>query len=165
MTHSVLSTNVLSPWTFCPHGRFVRWMLCCRTFCPHGHFVQRMFCSSEHFVPMDVLSPDVLSGHCLTAAGDKVSHHPNCGHQLTNHYKNEILILVLYKIHLYVQMKAYINRRGTTLTFHIGIGISTADSWVSIYPKLLQRGTGTYNNITVLPGKKKGFISSSPVTK
>jgi hypothetical protein len=84
---------------------------------------------------MDVLSPDVLSGHCLTAAGDKVSQHPICGQHLTKHYKIETLIPILYKIHIYVQMKAYINRRGTALTFHKGIGISTADSWVRIYHK------------------------------
>jgi hypothetical protein len=69
----VLSTDVLSPRTFCPHGRFVRRTYCptdllsprtfCphgrfvrRTFCPHGCFVRRTFCLYGRFVPTDVLS-------------------------------------------------------------------------------------------------------------
>ncbi len=64
----VLSTDVLSPRMFCPHGRFVRRTFCpldvlsagrfvCWTFCPHGRFVRRTFCPPGRFVPTDVLSP------------------------------------------------------------------------------------------------------------
>ncbi len=71
--------DVLSPWTFCPHGRFVRRTFCLTgvlsprmfcptdvlsllTFCPHGRFVPTDVLSTDVLSP-DVLSPDVLSGH------------------------------------------------------------------------------------------------------
>jgi hypothetical protein len=58
----VLSTDVLSPRTFCPHGRFVRRTFCPtdvlspRTFCPTDVLSLRMFCRYGRFVPTDVLS-------------------------------------------------------------------------------------------------------------
>jgi hypothetical protein len=75
----VLSTDVLSPRTFCPHRRFVRRTFCptdllsprtfcptdvlsLRTFCPHGRFVATDVLSTDVLSP-DILSPDVLSGH------------------------------------------------------------------------------------------------------
>jgi hypothetical protein len=53
----ILSTDVLSPRTFCPHGRFVR-----RTFCPpdvlsDGRSVPTDVLSDGCFVATDVLSP------------------------------------------------------------------------------------------------------------
>jgi hypothetical protein len=40
-----VSTDVLSPWTFCLYGRFVPTdVLSLRTFCPYGRFVPRMLC-------------------------------------------------------------------------------------------------------------------------
>ncbi len=88
----VLSTDILSPWMFCPHGcfvpadvlsagRFVRqtfyptdvlspWTFCptdvlsLRMFCPHGLFVPMDVLSTDVLFP-DVLSPDVLSGHLM----------------------------------------------------------------------------------------------------
>ncbi len=59
-------TDVLSPRTFCPHGRFVSMddvsagRFVRRTFCPHGRFVRRMFCLYRRFVPTDVLSPQMF---------------------------------------------------------------------------------------------------------
>jgi hypothetical protein len=50
----VLSTDILSPQMFCPHGCFVRRMLCHRMFCPYGRFVPRTLCPSGRFVPTDV---------------------------------------------------------------------------------------------------------------
>jgi hypothetical protein len=86
----VLSMDVLSPRTFCPHGRFVPMdvlsagcfvrrtfcptdilsprtfcptdVLSLRTFCPHGRFVPTDVLSTDVLSP-DILSPDVLSGH------------------------------------------------------------------------------------------------------
>jgi hypothetical protein len=69
--------DVLSRRMFCPAGRFVPPdVLSRRTFCPYGHSVPRMsrllcrqmfclwtFCPYERFVLMDVLSPNILSGH------------------------------------------------------------------------------------------------------
>jgi hypothetical protein len=63
----VLSMEVLSPQTFCPHGCFVRRTFCLPdvlsaghfvhwTFCPYGRFVRRMFCLYGCFVPKDILS-------------------------------------------------------------------------------------------------------------
>ncbi len=75
----VLSTDVLSPRTFSPHGHFVRRTFCPpdvlspRTFCPTDVLSLWMFCPRGCFVPMgvlstDVLSPDILSGHlCIRA--------------------------------------------------------------------------------------------------
>ncbi len=56
-----VSTDVLSLWTFCPHGRFV-----CRTFCPYRRFVSTDVLSLQTFCPTDVMSPDVLSPDVLS---------------------------------------------------------------------------------------------------
>jgi hypothetical protein len=75
----VLSTDVLSPRTFCPHGRFVRRMLCPpdvlspRTFCPTDVLSLWTFCPHRRFVPTDVLSTDVLSPDVLSP--DVLSGH------------------------------------------------------------------------------------------
>jgi hypothetical protein len=50
---NILSTDVLSPRTFCPHGCFV-----CRTFCPTDLLSPRTF-----FVATDVLSPRTFCPH------------------------------------------------------------------------------------------------------
>jgi hypothetical protein len=76
----VLSMDVLSPWKFCPHGRFVRRMLCPpdvlspRTFCPTDVLSLQTFCPHGCFVPTDVLSMDVLSPDVKSP--DVLSGHP-----------------------------------------------------------------------------------------
>ncbi len=62
----VMSPDVLSLQTFCPHGRFVPQMLCIWMFCPHRCFVCRTFCPSGYFVSPDFFPPDVLSLYVMS---------------------------------------------------------------------------------------------------
>ncbi len=63
----ILSPDVLSTRTFCPHGCFFSRMLCRRTFRPSGRFVRPDVLSVRTFFLPDVLSagrfvsPDILS--------------------------------------------------------------------------------------------------------
>jgi hypothetical protein len=71
-------TDVLSPRTFCPHGRFVH-----RTFCPtdvlsDGPFVPMDDLSDGRFVTTDVLSPRMFCPHGCFVPTDVLSPRRFC---------------------------------------------------------------------------------------